>query len=74
MTLAQVGGHQGPDYAKLRQFCSDYPDKNFIAAGGVRHADDLMQLQQIGVKQALIASSLHSGAISQSDIERLKNY
>ncbi len=73
MTLAQVGSQQGPDFAKLRQFCKDYPDKNFIAAGGVRHSEDLIQLQQLGIKQTLIASSLHSGAISQRDIETLKN-
>jgi phosphoribosylformimino-5-aminoimidazole carboxamide ribotide isomerase len=73
MTLAQVGSQQGPDFAKLRQFCKDYPNKNFIAAGGVRHVEDLIHLQQLGIKQALIASSLHSGAISQRDIETLKN-
>lgn len=74
MTLAQVGSHQGPDFAKLHQFCTDYPDKNFIAAGGVRHVEDLIQLEQLGIQQALVASSLHSGAIKQQDIDWLINH
>lgn len=74
MTLAQVGSHQGPDFAKLHQFCTDYPDKNFIAAGGVRHVEDLIQLEQLGIQQALVASSLHSGAIKQHDIDWLINH
>ncbi|MDO9107018.1 MAG: HisA/HisF-related TIM barrel protein [Methylovulum sp.] len=71
MNLAGVGSNQGPDVAQLSQFCTQYPEKNFIAAGGIRHLDDLMQLRQIGVQQALIASSLHSGALKRKDIEEI---
>ncbi len=72
MTLAQVGSNQGPDLPKLNQFCSLYPHKNFIAAGGIRHLSDLTALERIGVQRALIASSLHSGAIKREDIEKLQ--
>lgn len=72
MTLAQVGSNQGPDLPKLNRFCSLYPHKNFIAAGGIRHTADLTALERIGVQQALIASSLHSGAIKREDIEELQ--
>lgn len=71
MTLAQVGGNLGPDLGKLSEFRSRYPNKNFIAAGGVRNSADLRALQQIGVHQALIASSLHSRAIKREDIQNL---
>lgn len=69
MTLSRVGSHQGPDLAKLNEFCKRYPDKLFIAAGGIRNIDDLHAIKRLGVKQALIASALHSGAISRVDIE-----
>ncbi|UOA10364.1 HisA/HisF-related TIM barrel protein [Methylobacter sp. S3L5C] len=71
MTLNRVGSNQGPDLVKLNGFCRRYPHKHFIAAGGVRNADDLQVLKQVGVQQALIASALHSGAIRREDIQNL---
>jgi phosphoribosylformimino-5-aminoimidazole carboxamide ribotide isomerase len=71
MTLSRVGNHQGPDLDKLNWFCRQYPHKNFIAAGGIRNTADLQALKQAGVQQALIASALHSGAISPKDIKNL---
>ena len=71
MTLNRVGSDQGPDLDKLKWFCRQYPLKHFIAAGGIRNTDDLLALKQVGIKQALIASALHSGAISPKDIKNL---
>ena len=71
MTLNRVGSSQGPDLDKLNGFCNHYPHKNFIAAGGIRNAADLQALKLMGVKQVLIASALHSGAISHKDINNL---
>lgn len=70
MTLAKVGSQQGPDFDKLAHYRKLCPDKNFVAAGGVRNAADLAALTQLGIKQAMIASSLHSGAIQRADIEK----
>lgn len=71
MTLNRVGSNQGPDLDKLNRFCRQYPHKHFIAAGGIRNAADLQALKQVGVQQALIASALHSGAITRKDINNL---
>jgi phosphoribosylformimino-5-aminoimidazole carboxamide ribotide isomerase len=71
MTLNRVGSNQGPDLDKLNWFCSQYPHKHFIAAGGIRNTADLLALKQVGVQQALIASALHSGAIGRKDIKNL---
>ena len=72
MTLDRVGSHTGPDFEKLNNFCRQYQDKNFIAAGGIRNKQDLMALAEIGVRQALLASSLHSGMINAADIAELQ--
>lgn len=72
MTLACVGSNNGPDTGKLQQFLQLYPEKNFIAAGGIRNSSDLQALEKIGITQALIASALHSGAIQASDIAKLQ--
>jgi phosphoribosylformimino-5-aminoimidazole carboxamide ribotide isomerase len=71
MTLNRVGSNQGPDLDKLSWFCGQYPNKNFIAAGGIRNTADLHTLKQVGVQQALIASALHSRSISHEDIQNL---
>lgn len=72
MTLDRVGSGKGPDLDKLTGFCNRYPDKNFIAAGGIRNIQDLLDLTAIGVHQALIASALHTGTISAEAIEKLQ--
>jgi phosphoribosylformimino-5-aminoimidazole carboxamide ribotide isomerase len=68
MTLARVGGVSGPDFEKLKWFCQRYPNKNFIAAGGVRDINDLIELQNCGIQYALVASALHSGRLSAKNI------
>lgn len=72
MTLDKVGGNSGPDFAKLKDFCDKHPDKNFIAAGGIRDESDLLRLQKMGINYALIASSLHTGKINAATIKKLQ--
>lgn len=64
MNLQQVGSHQGPDLARLTAFQQDYPQQQFIAAGGIRHQQDLDDLEARGIHTALIASALHAGTLS----------
>jgi len=71
MTLNRVGSNQGPDLDKLNWFCRKYPHKHFVAAGGIRNTDDLQALKRVGIQHSLIASALHSQAISREDIKNL---
>lgn len=71
MSLTKVGSNRGPDVEKLADYCRRYPQKNFIAAGGVRHIGDLTALQQIGIKQTLIATALHNGNLTAEEIASL---
>lgn len=71
MILARVGSLSGPDFEKLKYFCVKYPEKSIIAAGGVRNEVDLLNLKEIGVKHALVASALHSGTINAQVIKNL---
>jgi len=68
MTLERVGSNHGPDLNKLTEFCRQYPDKNFIAAGGVRNKQDCVLLSKAGIHQALVASALHSRTIKSEDM------
>lgn len=66
MSLSHVGACEGPDFRRLEMFRARCPDKHIIAAGGVRHADDLRRLDGLGVNGVLVASALHSGALNQA--------
>ena len=72
MSLACVGSNGGPDFKRLECFCQHYPNKNFIAAGGVRNEMDLLKLKNIGIHYTLIASALYSGAITGQTIKNLQ--
>lgn len=71
MCLDQVGSAQGPDTERLRQLERKSPHSELFAAGGVRDLDDLLQLRQLGVVGALLASALHDGRIDAAHITAL---
>lgn len=68
MTLSRVGSRNGPDFEKLAEMASCHSEKNIIAAGGVRDAEDLRRLGEIGIHSALLASALHDGSLSGREI------
>ncbi len=71
MNLAQVGSEQGPDFARLGHLRQQYPEHRWVASGGVRGRDDLHVLASIGIEQALVATALHSGQLSQAELKAL---
>jgi len=69
MTLARVGSQAGPDLDRLHAIHAKAAGRHAIyAAGGVRGADDLKLLGELGIAGALVASALHDGHISASDL------
>jgi phosphoribosylformimino-5-aminoimidazole carboxamide ribotide isomerase len=72
MTLGLVGSNAGPALAMLQNYCNNYPEKNFIAAGGIRNSTDLLLLKKMGITHTLVASALHSGTISAANIKNIR--
>jgi len=72
MTLNRVGSSSGPDFQKLAELRFAYPDKKFVAAGGVRDVNDLIRLDEMGIDAALIATALHGGGLSGEEIINLR--
>lgn len=68
MTLDKVGARRGPDFQRLQTIRDVAGNREVIAAGGVRNAEDLHRLNQMGVAGALVATSLHNGEIGAADI------
>lgn len=74
MTLNHVGSNTGPDTVRLQALIQlnrvRKKPANIFAAGGVKNCDDLLQLKQLGVAGALVASALHSGAITAQHLSQ----
>jgi phosphoribosylformimino-5-aminoimidazole carboxamide ribotide isomerase len=71
MTLARVGSGAGPDIARLREIRALAANAALYAAGGLRNPNDLAVLKREGIAGALVASSLHAGELTRTDLERL---
>jgi phosphoribosylformimino-5-aminoimidazole carboxamide ribotide isomerase len=72
MTLDRVGSGRGPDTQRLAAIRDAAGGgRSVYAAGGVRDAGDLAQLADMGVAGVLVASALHDGRVTASDIAAL---
>lgn len=71
MTLARVGAGAGPDFARLRDIKGMAGDRSVIAAGGVRDEADIRALVALGIEGALVATSLHDGALTPTQLAAL---
>jgi phosphoribosylformimino-5-aminoimidazole carboxamide ribotide isomerase len=71
MTLARVGGGQGPDLETLRAITAIAGDRSVYTAGGVRNGADLRAAAEAGAAGALVATALHSGAVRRDDLQTI---
>ena len=68
LDLARVGSNEGVNVDFLKQVIADVGVDVYVG-GGVRDVMDLVELRNLGVSGALLATALHTGKIS---IEQLK--
>lgn len=72
MTLNAVGSNQGVDFERLNALielnAARKPYSRLYAAGGVRNLGDLQALDRMGLAGSLVATALHNGKLSTSDI------
>jgi len=71
MTLGRVGTNSGPDFERLTEIKRRAGHRTVIAAGGIRNLQDLEQLEAMGIPAALVATALHSGALTPEAISSL---
>jgi phosphoribosylformimino-5-aminoimidazole carboxamide ribotide isomerase len=68
LDLARVGGSDGTHTEGLcGELHKRHPRVQLLAGGGVRDANDLCRLEQIGVSGALVATALHDGRLTPRD-------
>lgn len=74
MCLHSVGAANGPDFERLTRVMTAAGDgRRIYAAGGIRNIADLEALRRIGAAGALIASALHSGAVTAAGLRHFKD-
>jgi HisA/HisF family protein len=71
MDLTRVGAGTGPDLGRLKGLVAAADGRAVYAAGGVRSLDDLTALASLHAHGALMATALHSGAVTQKEIAAL---
>jgi phosphoribosylformimino-5-aminoimidazole carboxamide ribotide isomerase len=73
LALLQVGTGAGPDLETLRAARAAFPDVRLIAGGGVRTPADLVTLADAGAHGVLLATALHRGWITATDIRAARS-
>ena len=68
LDVARVGGTTGPDTEMLTRIRRVVTGAALLAGGGVRGLDDLKLLARLGCDGALIATALHDGRLTASDV------
>ena len=72
LDLARVGGGAGTGTEALcARLAAAFPELEVSAGGGVRGADDLRRLRDVGVCNVLAASALHDGRLTPDDLAAL---
>lgn len=68
--VSKDGKLQGPASETYRHLKLTLPEAGVIASGGVTTLDDLVALQEIGVKGAIIGKAIYEGTIQLKDLEQ----
>jgi phosphoribosylformimino-5-aminoimidazole carboxamide ribotide isomerase len=69
MDLDNVGGEKGPNLDQISDLKQRALHSQLVAAGGIRDSQDLVNLENGGIRLALVASALHDGSISKIDLK-----
>jgi phosphoribosylformimino-5-aminoimidazole carboxamide ribotide isomerase len=69
LDLARVGLDNGTGTRELcTRLRANHPQVEVSAGGGVRHRGDLEELRDCGIHTALVASALHDGRLTRTDL------
>jgi phosphoribosylformimino-5-aminoimidazole carboxamide ribotide isomerase len=71
LDLARVGTGGGVDLGLLEELRRRFPGIRLLAGGGVRTRRDLDRMRDAGCDGALVASALHDGSVTATDVSGL---
>jgi phosphoribosylformimino-5-aminoimidazole carboxamide ribotide isomerase len=68
--VSRDGTMVGPNFELYENLVSKFPDACIVAAGGVRSANDIQKLQDLGVYGVIFGKAFYEGKINLSDLKR----
>jgi phosphoribosylformimino-5-aminoimidazole carboxamide ribotide isomerase len=71
LDLSKVGSEKGPNITIAKEIV-DNVDISVITGGGIRFIDDIHYLEEHGFAGVLVATALHNGNITHSDLLSVK--
>jgi len=71
LDLARVGTGRGTNLGLIKKLRRRFPSVRLLAGGGVSGRPDLDRVRDAGCDGALVASAIHSGAITAADLADL---
>lgn len=68
--ISRDGTMEGPDFDFYKEILSTFPDLKVLASGGVRTADDVKRLNDMGIFAVIFGKSYYEGQMSLKDLEQ----
>jgi phosphoribosylformimino-5-aminoimidazole carboxamide ribonucleotide (ProFAR) isomerase len=68
-SIARDGTMDGPDLSLYERLVAS-TDVPVVASGGVRHADDVRALRDVGVEAAVVGKALYAGTLMLAEVIR----
>lgn len=59
--ISRDGTMTGPNTTQLSELQSQFPSATVVASGGIRNLSDLKQLEQAGIKAAIVGKAMATG-------------
>jgi phosphoribosylformimino-5-aminoimidazole carboxamide ribotide isomerase len=67
--ISHDGTMEGPDLSFYQEILRTFPDLKVLASGGVRNADDIRQLNDLGIFAVIFGKSFYEGQLALTDLE-----
>ena len=61
---------EGPAYGMYVRLSEEFPDVIFTVSGGISSLDDILRLNDMGMKRVITGKALYENRISLSDLRQ----
>lgn len=69
--ISKDGAMQGPSIELYKQIMEEHPEVNLIASGGVSNINDIILLEEIGCKGAIIGKAIYEGKVPLNPLKQV---
>lgn len=68
--ISRDGTMEGPDFGLYQEIITHFPDLKILASGGIRNADDIRRLDELGIFAVIFGKSYYEGMMDLKDLEQ----